>query len=87
VGMLVLGANLYLIGPSMSFSPDFINIAGLVSFIFGLVLILFFTIVVMYNAYVREDISIDHINFSWFITPVANIIIPILGSPRPLLEF
>jgi len=81
VGMLVLGANLYLIGPGMSFSPDFINTASLVLFVFSLVLILFFTIVVMYNAYVREDLSIDHINFSWFITPVANIVVPILGGP------
>jgi C4-dicarboxylate transporter/malic acid transport protein len=80
VGMLVLGANLYLIGPDM-FSPDFINVAGLVLFVCASVLIIFFTIVVMYNAYVREDLSVDHLNFSWFITPVADIVVPILGGP------
>jgi len=80
VGMIVLGANLYLIGPDM-FSSDFINIVGLVFFICGSVLIIFFTLVVMYYMYVREDLSKDHINFSWFITPVANIVVPILGVP------
>jgi len=80
VGMLVLGGNLYLIGPNM-FSSDFINVAGLVLFVCASLLILFFTIVVMYNAFVREALSLDHLNFSWFITPVANIVVPILGSP------
>jgi C4-dicarboxylate transporter/malic acid transport protein len=80
VGMLVLGANLYLIGPGM-FSPDFINVAGLVLFICASVLIILFTVVVLYNSYTLEDLSIDHLNFSWFITPVADIVVPILGGP------
>lgn len=80
VGALILGANLYLIGPSM-FSPEFIEVTGLVLFIAAAVLILFFTLVVMYNAYAREDLSVDHVNFAWFITPVADIVIPVLGGP------
>ncbi len=80
VGALILGANFYLIGPSM-FSPDFIDATGLVLFVFAAVLILLFTLVVMYNAYAREDLSVDHINFAWFITPVADIVVPVLGGP------
>ena len=78
VGALILGANFYLIGPDM-FAPEFIAAAGIVLFVFAAVLILFFTIVVMYNAYVRENLQPEMINFAWFITPVADIVIPVLG--------
>jgi C4-dicarboxylate transporter/malic acid transport protein len=79
-GMIILGANLYLVF-SDKLSPDFINGIAWIFFIISSVLIIFFTIVVMYYTYVREDLSIDHLNFSWFITPVANIVVPILGGP------
>lgn len=80
VGMLILGANIYLIGPDM-FSFELINVISLIFYVIGSVLILFFTLVVMHNAYVRENLSADHINFAWFITPVANIVVPVLGCP------
>jgi C4-dicarboxylate transporter/malic acid transport protein len=80
VGMVVLGSNLYLIGPKM-FTQAFIHLAGLVLFICGAPLIFFFTIAILYYAYTREALSPDHINFSWFITPVADIVVPILGTP------
>ena len=80
VGALILGANFFLIGPDM-FSQEFISIAGIVLYVFAVVLIFLFTVLVMYNAYVREDIQPDAINFAWFITPVADIVIPVLGGP------
>jgi C4-dicarboxylate transporter/malic acid transport protein len=79
VGMLVLGANLYLVGQNI-FSHELISIASLVFFICGSVLIIFFTIIILHYAYIREDLSVDHINFSWFITPVGNIVVPLLGG-------
>jgi len=80
VGALILGTNFFLMGRSY-FSMPFIAGLGVVLWIFSVVAILFFGVVVIYNMIVSEAMPPEIVNFSWFITPVASIVVPLLGNP------
>ncbi|HUX42547.1 MAG TPA: hypothetical protein VMV83_15370 [Rectinemataceae bacterium] len=80
VGAIILGANLLLVGPDF-LDRSFVGATAVVLFAVAAVLILFFTVLVMHIAYVRENLQPEQINFAWFITPVADIVVPVLGVP------
>lgn len=80
VGALVLGTNFFLMGRDLLPMP-FIASLGVVLWAFASVLILFFGVVVVYNMLVKESMAPEEVNFSWFITPVASIAVPLLGNP------
>ncbi len=80
VGALVLGTNFFMMGKAY-FSASFISGLGLALWVFDVALTLFFGVFVVYNLMAAEKIEPELTNFSWFITPVASIIIPLLGGP------
>ncbi len=80
VGALILGTNFFLMGRGL-FPMPFIAGLGAVLWGFAAVAILFFGVVVIYNMLVRESVAVESVNFSWFITPVASIVVPLLGDP------
>jgi C4-dicarboxylate transporter/malic acid transport protein len=79
VGALVLGTNFFLMGRAL-FPMHFIASLGVVLWTFAVVLILFFGVVVTYNMFVKESMAPEDVNFSWFISPVASIAVPLLGN-------
>jgi len=79
VAAMILAMNVLAMGQgifSLSFTMNF----GLFFWFFGIVLSLGLSVYVSYNMMVSESIHPDITNFSWFITPVASIIIPLLGN-------
>lgn len=80
VGALVLGTNFFLMGKGI-LALQLIAGLALVLWIFGILTILFFGVLVVYNMIVRESMVPEMVNFSWFITPVASIVVPLLGNP------
>lgn len=79
VGGLILGTNFFIIGKEY-FSMNFIVILGTILWIFSVLLALFFGVFVIYKIMMSESIRPEQINYSWFITPVASIAIPLLGN-------
>ncbi len=80
VGALILGTNFFVMGKS--YLPiSVIAGLGIVLWIFATAMILFFGVVVFYNMIVSEKMAPEVVNFSWFITPVASIVVPLLGNP------
>lgn len=80
VGALILGTNFFLIGKEY-FAMTFISQLALWLWSISAVLILMFGVYAMYNLFTKDDINHEHVNFSWFITPVASIVVPLLGNP------
>lgn len=80
VGALILGTNFVLMGRGL-LPPALVATLGLVLWAFGTVTILLFGVMVIYNMIVRESMAPEMVNFSWFITPVASIVVPLLGNP------
>jgi len=79
IGALIIGTNLFVMGKDY-FSMAFIINLGLVLWSFGAIMSLYFGVYVMYNLLVKESVSFEAKNFSWLITPVASIILPLLGN-------
>ncbi|ERM91937.1 C4-dicarboxylate ABC transporter [Caldanaerobacter subterraneus subsp. yonseiensis KB-1] len=79
VGGLILGTNFFIIGKEF-FSMAFIIILGTVLWIYGVALALIFGVFVTYNMMITENIGPEFTNYSWYITPVASIVVPLLGN-------
>ena len=79
VGGLVLGTNFLLIGKDF-FSHENIVFIGNLLWLNGVILCLIFGVLVTYNMIVKEKIEPEFINFSWYIPPVATIVVPLLGN-------
>lgn len=79
VGGLVLGTNFFLIGKDF-FSHESIVFIGNILWLNGVILCLIFGVIVTYNMVVKEKIEPEFINFSWYIPPVATIVVPLLGN-------
>jgi C4-dicarboxylate transporter/malic acid transport protein len=79
VGGLVLGTNFFLIGKDF-FSHESIIFIGNILWLNGVILCLIFAVLVTYNMVVKEKIEPEFINFSWYIPPVATIVVPLLGN-------
>ena len=79
VGGLILGTNFFMMGKGY-FSMPFIVSLGLVLWSFAVITSLIFGVYVMYNMMISEKIGFEVKNFSWLITPVASIVIPLLGN-------
>jgi len=80
VGAIVLGTNFLSIGRAF-FARPFIGGLSLVLWIVSVVLILFFGVYVVYTMLLKENLQPEQVNFSWFITPVASVVVPLLGNP------
>ena len=72
IGMLVLAADLIVIGKNMVWGEMFWFIGAAFTILFGL-----FTPYLMFKS---EDVRLEHINPAWFIPPVGLIVIPIAGG-------
>lgn len=79
VGAIVLATNFFIIGKDY-FSISFITIFGTAIWALSVVLILILGIFVMINMMNMESVSPEATNFSWFITPVGSIVVPLLGN-------
>ncbi len=79
VGVVVLGTNLFIIGPKY-FSSSFIDHTGIVLWIFGCLSIMYFGIAAAFNLFRADKVSHEVTNFAWLISPVASIVIPLLGD-------
>lgn len=80
VGAILVGASLMGAG-SAWFDPGFVARLDLVVWAVSALLILGFGVYVVYSSFLREGLQPEHLNFSWFITPVASIVLPLLGTP------
>jgi C4-dicarboxylate transporter/malic acid transport protein len=80
VGGIILGTNFFLIGKEY-FTMTFIASLGLVFWLTGVVMALILAVFVMYHLFSLETVSAEMTNFSWFMSPVASIVIPLLGNP------
>ncbi|MGD9909673.1 MAG: C4-dicarboxylate ABC transporter [Candidatus Izemoplasmatales bacterium] len=79
VGLMLIGLQMVMIG-----SPYFgmiisMNIALIIWF-FGVILALIFSVATTFNMMRNDSISPELTNFSWFISPVATIVVPLLGN-------
>jgi C4-dicarboxylate transporter/malic acid transport protein len=79
VGALILGTNMFGVGRQY-FSHDFIQWTGLILWIYAVILILIFGVVVVFNMIHKPNVGHEVTNYSWFITPVASIVVPLLGN-------
>lgn len=79
IGGLVLGTNFFNMG-GRYFSPSFIELIGIILWAYGCVTVLLFSIIVIYNMMYAERVGPELTNYSWFITPVGNIVVPLLGN-------
>jgi C4-dicarboxylate transporter/malic acid transport protein len=86
--LLMMGAAIFGISSSMTIS--------LVLWVIGMILALLFSVYTTFNMMLHETIHPMMTNFSWFVSPVASIIVPLLGnslvkyyalSNTPLAEF
>lgn len=78
-GCIILGTNFFLIGKDY-FTPAFIQSLGLLLWGIGLLLAFALAIAGMINLISTESIGPDPINFAWLMTPVVNIVVPLLGN-------
>ncbi|MBB6063345.1 C4-dicarboxylate transporter/malic acid transport protein [Thermosipho japonicus] len=79
IGGLILGTNFFIIGKefiSMSIILGF----GIFFWIFSVALSLIFGVFVTYNMMLSENIGPELTNYSWYITPVASVAVPLLGN-------
>lgn len=79
VSAVVLGTNVLLMG-GQYISSGFALSLSLGLWIFGSLLIFIFGVYVTFNMMTSNNISPQATNFSWFITPVASIVVPLLGN-------
>jgi C4-dicarboxylate transporter/malic acid transport protein len=79
VGGLILGTNFFIIGKEY-FNISFIIIVSLILWIYNVLFSLIFGVFVTYNMMATENIGPELTNYSWYITPVASVIVPLLGN-------
>ncbi len=79
VAGIILGTNFFIMGKDY-FSMPFITTLSLVFWCIGVILALILGIFITYNMMMSENMKPEITNFSWFITPVASIVIPLLGN-------
>lgn len=80
VAAIILATNFLTMGGSF-LSTDFIYDLSLILWIFGITTTLILSIYVTYNMVASDGITPEVANFSWFITPVASVVVPMLGNP------
>lgn len=79
VGGIILGTNFFIMGKNY-FSMHFIIGLGMIFWTFGVLTALAFGVYVIFNMMITDNIGPESTNFAWFITPVASIVIPLLGN-------
>lgn len=79
VGGLILGTNFFIIGKDY-ISIGLITELGMIFWSLCTLMALGLGIFVIFNMMISEEIGPEVTNFSWFITPVASIVIPLLGN-------
>ena len=79
VGGIILGTNFFIIGKS-HFGMTLITDLGMAFWIFGVIMALGLGVFVMYNLFFLETVPAEMTNFTWLISPVASIVIPLLGN-------
>jgi len=79
VSGIILGTNLMLMGNAFLPTNVIINLS-LILWIFGTLSSLILGVYVMFNIFRMDEVHPDTINFSWFITPVASVVVPLLGN-------
>jgi len=79
VGGIILGTNFFIIGKGY-FDMTFITDLGMAFWIFGVIMILGLGVFVMYNLFSLETVPVQMTDFTWLISPVASIVIPLLGN-------
>ncbi len=79
VGGLILAMNFFIFGRQM-FSLSFLGALGMVFWALCVLLALISSVFVILNVMILERVEPELTNFSWFITPVASIIVPLLGN-------
>ncbi len=79
VSGIILGTNLMLMGNTFLPNNVIINLS-LIFWIFGTVFSLILGVYVLFNIFIIDEVHPNTINFSWFITPVASVVVPLLGN-------
>jgi C4-dicarboxylate transporter/malic acid transport protein len=79
IGGIILGTNFLTIGRDY-FSLSFITSLGLTLWVLGAAMILALGVFVIFNLFSMEAVPAEATNFSWFMPPVASIVIPLLGN-------
>ena len=79
VGAIILATNFLIMGKGY-FTMPFLITLGMVIWSLSAIMILSFGVFVIYNMILLESIPPEATNFSWFITPVASIVLPMLGN-------
>ena len=79
-GCVILGTNFFFVGRPY-FSAGFLAGLGVVLWLAGAVLAFFFGVYGMYNLLRMEAVGPEPVNFAWLMTPVVNIVVPLLGNP------
>ncbi|MFZ5597119.1 MAG: C4-dicarboxylate ABC transporter [Bacillota bacterium] len=78
-GSIILGTNFLTMGKPYLDSGFLVGL-GIVLWVLGAALALIFAVYGMYNLMTAESIGPDPINFAWLMTPVVNIVVPLLGN-------
>ncbi len=79
IGFIVLAGNFLQIGKAY-LAPSTIFAIASTFWVLGSLLTLIFAFLLPYFIFSHDYIKIEHINPSWFIPPVALIILPLIGS-------
>ncbi|MDK2806284.1 MAG: hypothetical protein PWQ94_1448 [Thermoanaerobacterium sp.] len=79
VGGLILGTNFFIIGKDF-FNMSFVVLLGTLLWVYSVLLALIFGVFVTYNMMLMDEVGPELTNNSWYITPVASIVIPLLGN-------
>lgn len=76
---IIVGTNLLLIGPAF-FAETILIRTGLILWLAGMLLAFLFSIAGMYNLFNTESVGPESVNMAWLMSPVVNIVVPLLGN-------
>ncbi|MEZ0537550.1 C4-dicarboxylate ABC transporter [Caldicellulosiruptoraceae bacterium PP1] len=77
ISLMILGLNVQ--ANSNYFGSKFTVYFSLISFVLGICLMLIFSVAITANQFISENVSHEMSNFSWFMAPVGNLIVSVLG--------
>lgn len=78
-GCIILGTNILLIGRSWLGVSRSLELAGLL-WVIGIILVFYFAIAGMLNLFSADAVGPESMTFAWLMTPVVNIVVPLLGN-------
>ena len=80
VGTVILATNAALMGTSFLGHP-FVYVFSWIAWIIGMLGALILGVYVTLNSLISEQTPPQVLNFAWLITPVASIVVPLIGNP------